>query len=68
MGLIRTAAVGAIGYALYKYATKDSASDSKVTPVRDAGPDNMKNRPKSWSKTDEALDETFPASDAVAVY
>lgn len=68
MGLIKTAAAGAIGYALYKYATKDKEPTVAVGPVRDAGPENMTAPPSRWSATDEALDETFPASDAVAKY
>ncbi len=65
MGLMRMAALGAAGYAFYKYTQKDK---SETAPVRDAGPANMKTTPRRWSKTDEALDETFPASDAVANY
>lgn len=74
MGLIRMAAAGAVGYALYKYATRDRetqpayAGDRHYTGVRDAGPENMKNAPGSWSKTDEAIDESFPASDPATVY
>lgn len=36
--------------------------------VRDAGPDSMADKPKKWDKTDEAVDESFPASDASAKY
>lgn len=35
----------------------------KVPPVRDAGPEHMENPPRKWDKLDEALDESFPASD-----
>ncbi len=31
--------------------------------VRPAGPSAMRDPPKSWSKVDEASDESFPASD-----
>ncbi len=65
MGLMRLAVLGAAGYALYKFTQKEGQGRASV---RDAGPANMKSPPKSWSKTDEALDETFPASDAVASY
>lgn len=37
-------------------------------PVRDAGPDAMKNPPKKWDETDQASDESFPASDPPAKY
>ncbi|MBH0111545.1 hypothetical protein I5E68_01090 [Novosphingobium sp. YJ-S2-02] len=68
MGLIKMAAAGVAGYALYKYATKDEQSPYADGPVRNAGPANMQDTPKSWSKTDEALDESFPASDPPANY
>ena len=73
MGLIKLAAAGAIGYALYKYANR--ASEEAATaggpdsyPIRDAGPENMKNQPPRWSKTDEAIAESFPASDPPSTY
>ncbi|QAY76662.1 hypothetical protein [Sphingosinicella sp. BN140058] len=31
--------------------------------ARDAGADSMRDPPERWSATDEAIDETFPASD-----
>lgn len=31
--------------------------------ARPAGPDSMRDPPTSWSKVDEASDESFPASD-----
>lgn len=69
MGLIKLAAFGAAGYALYKYATKDKADDFAYSGgVRDAGPENMSSPPKSWTATDEASDQSFPASDPPANY
>lgn len=35
--------------------------------ARGAGPDSMRDPPKSWSKVDEASDESFPASDPPAI-
>jgi hypothetical protein len=32
-------------------------------PVRDAGPANMESPPLEWDRVDEAVDESFPASD-----
>ncbi len=32
-------------------------------PVRDAGPDAMTNPPSDWDSVDQAIDESFPASD-----
>ena len=34
--------------------------------IRDAGPEAMRDKPQQWSKTDEASDESFPASDPPA--
>ncbi|MBE3637627.1 hypothetical protein ICN82_05330 [Mangrovicoccus sp. HB182678] len=36
--------------------------------VRDAGPGQMTDPPKAWDEVDEALDESFPASDPPANY
>ncbi|AVF03516.1 MAG: hypothetical protein Devi2KO_02240 [Devosia indica] len=36
--------------------------------VRNAGPENMADKPGDWDETDEAVDESFPASDASAKY
>jgi hypothetical protein len=79
MGLIRLALAGAAGYAFYKYATKDaegqaafaggaSSGDDNFSKVRDAGPQEMSNAPKTWNKVDEASDESFPASDPPSTY
>lgn len=74
MGLIKMAAAGAVGYALYKYANRAKEGDHALAgggtyaKVRDAGPENMENAPQRWSKTDEAIDESFPASDPPATY
>lgn len=38
------------------------------TPVRPAGPESMRDPPKRWDKVDEAVDESFPASDPPANY
>lgn len=37
-------------------------------PVRNAGPEDMRDPPRRWDETDQALDETFPASDPVTKY
>lgn len=76
MGLIKMAAAGAVGYALYKYATRDSkdnyayaGGDENFSQVRDAGPESMQTSPRrEWTKVDEASDESFPASDPPATY
>ena len=69
MGLIKLAAAGAVGYALFKYASRKEQEEALVQGhVRDSGPDHMKSPPKAWSKTDEASDESFPASDPPSTY
>lgn len=68
MGLIKMAVAGAAGYALYKYATKDNEAAYAGGQIRDAGPEAMQQPPKSWSKVDEASDESFPASDPPSTY
>lgn len=37
-------------------------------PVRQAGPEEMRDPPREWDKVDEAADESFPASDPPATY
>ena len=77
MGLIRTGLVGAIGYFGYKKYKESQIDDNGVAfadgqPVgstRNAGPGAMGDKPKGkWSKTDEEMDQTFPASDPPANY
>jgi hypothetical protein len=34
--------------------------------TRNAGPEEMEHPPKDWDKVDQALDESFPASDPPA--
>ena len=45
-----------------------SQQSTPKKPVRDAGPDAMKNPPRKWDETDQASDESFPASDPPAKY
>lgn len=48
---------------------KESDVGSGVpTPVRPAGPKEMRDPPKQWDKVDEESDESFPASDPPANY
>ncbi|MBM0169387.1 hypothetical protein [Altererythrobacter sp. C41] len=77
MALLKLAALGALGYVGYKYYEKNKGGDRAAAfagnqshgDVRDAGPESMRDKPKrSWSKADEASDESFPASDPPATY
>ncbi|QQN75094.1 hypothetical protein [Croceicoccus sp. YJ47] len=80
MGLIRMGVLGALGYAGYKHFTKQHdepaafadgqphATQGGGTVVRDAGAGSMRDKPSTWTKTDEEMDESFPASDPPANY
>jgi hypothetical protein len=46
---------------------KPGPKDAPVQ-VRDSGPEAQAEAPKHWDEVDEAVDETFPASDATAKY
>ena len=45
-------------------------TDALSTPgfVRPAGAESMRDRPRRWSKLDEEIDESFPASDPPGNY
>ena len=74
MALIKFAALGALGYAGYRFLQKakrgQKRSDNQdSTFVRDSGPLAMADVPtREWSKTDEESDQSFPASDPPANY
>lgn len=79
MALIKTAILAGLGYAGYRYFTRQQASDhaafasgqggdGNFSQVRDAGPDAMASDQRGWSRVDEASDESFPASDPPANY
>lgn len=71
MRWMRFFAIGGVGYAIYKYAGKiprKTPDDPACADVRNAGPENMTTPPSSWSKVDEASDESFPASDPPSTY
>lgn len=77
MALIKLALAGAAGYAFYKYATRESErraafasgeSAHGFSPVRNSGPEAMRDKPAQWNKIDEASDASFPASDPPSTY
>jgi len=80
MGLIRLAVVGAAGYYVYNKFMKATPHDSHpafasgesrggdLAKVRNAGPDAMRSDLPEWDKVDEAVDESFPASDPPALH
>jgi len=50
-------------------AFADSQPDNGLHPIRDAGPEAMRDPPRAaWSAVDEASDQSFPASDPPATY
>jgi hypothetical protein len=55
------------GAAALKDGKKPGPKDAPVQ-IRPAGKANLADAPKNWDKTDEALDESFPSSDATAKY
>ena len=55
------------GVALARRAA-ESVGVRKPYTVRDAGPEMMRDRPRSWDRVDESSDESFPASDPPANY
>ena len=80
MGLLRTIAAGTAGYFIYKAVTrqnegsapaafaKDETSSDNFSKVRSAGTEGMRSDPPAWDRTDQAMDESFPASDPPANY
>jgi hypothetical protein len=80
MALLKLATLGTLGYVAYKYfekqrsdsppafATGQTTGDN-FAKVRDAGPAAMADKPApTWSKTDQEVDESFPASDPPSNY
>lgn len=53
--------------AAMKDGRKPGPKDSPVQ-VRNAGKDAQADKPKNWDEQDEAVDESFPASDSSAKY
>ncbi len=73
--LLKLLALGGLGYAGYRYYEKNRVDRNGVAfaegepdgPFRNAGSESTTSR-EPMSATDEALDETYPASDATAKY
>ena len=53
--------------AAMKNGKKPGPKDAPVQ-VRNAGKEAQADKPRNWDKQDEALDESFPASDSTAKY
>ncbi|MEW4449507.1 hypothetical protein [Qipengyuania sp. JC766] len=73
--ILRLAALGALGYGAFKYFEQQKRDNNGVAfakgepegAFRNAGSDATRTHDK-MSKTDEELDETYPASDPPANY
>jgi hypothetical protein len=70
-------ALGATGYALlrrgqqpqHNAAFADNQAKGGHAPVRDAGPEAMRDAPtRPWTGVDQSIDESFPASDPPGNY
>ena len=79
MSIKRVAAVGLLGYGLYRWLARQPlpsraafAAGEVDGPgfhqVRNAGPDAMAGDHPNWDRIDQASDESFPASDAPGTY
>ena len=80
MGLLRMAALGALGFVGWKVyeKSKDNSPPAfakgqepgeNLAQVRDAGPEAMADKPqREWTQTDQTSDESFPASDPPGTY
>jgi uncharacterized membrane protein YebE (DUF533 family) len=79
--LLKLTALGALGYVGYQYYRKNFSHEDRAAfapgqgedgvthQVRNSGPEAMRDKPAgSWDKTDQASDESFPASDPPATY
>jgi hypothetical protein len=58
------AAVGVTAVLARWFKGQSAVQPAPLPKVRSAGPEAMQNPPRRWDEHDQALDESFPASDA----
>lgn len=61
-----SAAVFGVAALAAHYLLSRRSSGVTFMPVRDAGSKFMQDPPRRWDKVDQAIDESFPASDPPA--
>ncbi|MEE4210359.1 MAG: hypothetical protein V2I43_13970 [Parvularcula sp.] len=72
--LMRLAALGALGYFGYRQFSKNQTAPAYAEGepeggARNAGPEATRDETMDdWDETDQALDQSFPASDPPAKY
>jgi len=77
MRLLKLTALSALGYGLYRLFSGAERPHARVAfaggeatgadvQVRNAGPSAIRTTTPEWSKVDQAVDESFPASDPAA--
>jgi hypothetical protein len=57
------AAVGVTAVLARWFKGQSAVAPAPLPKVRSAGPEAMQNPPRRWDEHDQALDESFPASD-----
>lgn len=72
IGMAALAGVGVLAYRAMKKRQRESGAQPQANaptpPVRDAGPQSMRDEPPQWGRTDQRSDESFPASDPPGTY
>lgn len=74
--MLRMLLLGGLSYLGYKKYKESQVDENGVAfakgeprgQFRNAGPEATPTKNKNWTKTDEELDETYPASDPPANY
>ncbi|HYD72564.1 MAG TPA: hypothetical protein VEF55_05465 [Candidatus Binatia bacterium] len=70
LGMAALAGVGVLAYRAMKKRQSESQQLQPMAtpPVRDAGPDAMRDQQRQWGRTDQRADQSFPASDPPGTY